>query len=130
MRLFNEAPVPAELKKDQASQEQEGLRLRIIGFRWVASQGKDDCPQCAALHDKVFYFYPKPGQASVEDMPRGQLHPNCDCTREPVKELLASETPHPPIKPYMEGKVKKIAGLLFRRSSLNSLGEAPIYGKY
>jgi len=106
------------------------LRTRTIGYRWVASRGKKACAQCAALHGKEFYFKPGPGQASVEEMPNGQLHPNCRCTKKPIDELILAETSYPPIKPYMEGKVEKIGGLLFRRKSLNSLGNAPIYGKY
>jgi hypothetical protein len=86
---------------------EQGLRSRTIGFRWVASRGKDACPQCAALHDKEFYYEPKAGQASYDEMPKGQLHPNCRCAKKPIEELILSETSYPPIKPYMKGKVKK-----------------------
>ncbi len=118
--------IPAPEAPDQA------WCVRRIGYLWIASQGKDACPQCAALHGKVFYFEPGPGQASVDDMPKGQLHPNCRCTREPVSEIVETEaTPYRPrIRPYMEGKVEVKFGLLFRLKELNSQGSAPIYRKY
>ncbi len=111
---------------------QQGLRARTIGYRWVASRGKDACPQCAALHDKEFYYEPKPGQASVEEMPKGQLHPNCRCTQKPLSDLENKiRLFNPEIKSYMEGKVEHgFLGFLFRKDSLNSLGDAPIYGRY
>lgn len=110
---------------------QQGLRVRTIGYRWVASRGKDACPQCAALHDKEFYYEPKPGQASVEEMPKGQLHPNCRCTQKPITEFSILKRYNPNIKPYMVGKVKQgVFGQLVRMESLNSLGIMPIHGKY
>jgi hypothetical protein len=116
--------IPASEAPDQ------DLRSLTIGYRWVASRGTNDCPQCAALHDKEFYYKPKLGQASVAEMPKGQLHPNCDCTKVPITELTELPSSDPVPKPYMEGKVKAKGGFLFRASTINSLGIAPVYGRY
>ena len=98
----------------------EGPQTRLIGYRWLAGRGKEACPKCAALHNKVFYKNPQPGQASIDDMPKGRLHPNCGCTTEPIigynfGEVIV-ETHHPTIKPYMQGKVVRVTppGFLFR----------------
>lgn len=116
--------IPAPEAPDQA------WCVRRIGYRWIASQGKDACPQCAALHGKEFYFAPGPGQASVDEMPKGQLHPNCRCTREPVSEAKIPGLSNPKPKPYMQGKVEARGGFLFRLPGLKSRGIAPVYGRY
>jgi hypothetical protein len=82
------------------------------------------------LHDKEFYIDPVPGQASVEEMPKGQLHPNCDCTKIPITEFVLPFISNPKLKPYMVGKVRAMGGFLFRDPSLNSLGLMPVYGRY
>lgn len=107
-------------------------RVRPIGYRWIASRGKKACPKCAALHNKVFYFDPQPGQASVEEMPRGQLHPNCRCTQKPILDIPSYpeklQTIHSSIKPYMKN-VYRIPGigLIVRKSGSSYV---PIWGKY
>jgi len=109
----------------------EGPQTRLIGYRWLAGRGKEACPKCAALHNKVFYKHPEPGQASIDDMPKGQLHPNCGCTTKPVVKWPDLQYFKPTIKPYMVGKIRRNAlGALVREEHLNSLGEMPIYGKY
>ncbi|MBI4798571.1 MAG: hypothetical protein HY794_07545 [Desulfarculus sp.] len=104
--------------------------VRKIGYRWLASRGKDACRQCALLHNKIFYFKPEPGQASVREMPKGQLHPNCGCTTEPIIEVVVPLITNPKLKPYMIDKAQVIRGLIFRLPNLNSKGSAPIYGRY
>jgi hypothetical protein len=116
--------IPAPEAPDQA------WCVRRIGYRWIASRGKDACPQCAALHGKVFYFEPGSGQASVDEMPQGQLHPNCRCTREPVSEVKIPGVSNPKPKPYMLGKVEGRGGFFFRLLGLNSKSTIPIYGRY
>lgn len=117
---------------------QSGLRSRRIGLRWIASRGKKACPQCAALHGKVFYYKPGPGQASVDDMPKGELHPNCRCTRQPVSDFVSPSPPKFTIKPfsptihaYMRNQVEHgLWGELVRSKEVKSLGCAPVHGKY
>jgi len=132
MEQFDISEDTPTLQEDPSS---PALKTRVVGYLWVASRGKDACPKCAALHGKEFFHEPKPGQASVEEMPKGQLHPNCRCTEKPITELLPLEGNKKPFnptkKPYMVGKVEHgLFGELVRVKSLNSLGWAPIHGRY
>ncbi len=52
----------------------------IKGYKWHSAGGAKACKQCAALHVQEFYHDPKPGQKSVDEMPKPPLHPNCRCT--------------------------------------------------
>gem|GEM_PF-1108034 len=58
----------------------------LRGWRWVSGRGRNDCQLCASLHGKEFYFHPTAGQTSVQDMPDVPLHPNCDCTIDPIMD--------------------------------------------
>ncbi|MFH1033981.1 MAG: hypothetical protein V1806_05690 [Pseudomonadota bacterium] len=108
----------------------QSLWVSVIGYRWVASRGQDACPQCAALHGKEFYYNPGPGQASVDEMPKGRLHPNCGCTAKPITELKIPFVSNPKPKLYMLGKVEARSGFLVRLPGLKSRGIAPVYGRY
>jgi len=107
----------------------------LIGYQWVASRGKRACPKCTALHGKKFYVKPRAGQASVDDMPKGQLHPNCGCTPKPMVVLRLPfgqrRLFNPTIPDYMADQmVHDKWGAMVRVSSLNSKGKAPIYRKF
>ncbi|MBI4797483.1 MAG: hypothetical protein HY794_01840 [Desulfarculus sp.] len=57
----------------------------VIGCRWVSEPG--DCKICSALDGKEFYYHPREGQLSMDDMPRRRPHPNCRCHTEPIYGL-------------------------------------------
>ncbi|MBI5521818.1 MAG: hypothetical protein HY910_04245 [Desulfarculus sp.] len=54
----------------------------VIGCRWVSEPG--DCKVCNALDGKEYYYHPKEGQLSLDDMPKRRPHPNCRCHTEPI----------------------------------------------
>ncbi len=56
-----------------------------VGWEWYSNKGYNACNQCAALHGKKFYFEPRAGQQSADNMPQPPLHPNCRCYK---KEIL------------------------------------------
>lgn len=53
--------------------------VKVAGYRWWSSKGKNACSRCAALHGKEFYFKPKAGQLAVAGMEEPPLHYNCRC---------------------------------------------------
>ncbi|MEW5913836.1 MAG: hypothetical protein AB1814_14855 [Thermodesulfobacteriota bacterium] len=56
----------------------------VIGLRWECTPGKKHCEECSKLDGQEYYYNPKVGQRSVEEMPKPPLHPNCSCRRKPI----------------------------------------------
>lgn len=129
----------------------------LKGWRWVSGRGRNDCQLCASLHGKEFYFHPTAGQNSVQDMPNLPLHPNCDCTLDPIMDhaaMLREEAraaarraaansdgespgqgsrPQPPVGPqvseyYYQGR-KELFGLTWCNDGRSWL-DGPVYGNY
>lgn len=67
-------------------------KIKVIGYQWVSVGGTKACEVCRALHGRIFYVDPGPGQYSVADMPKAPMHPNCRCT---CKELIEFQIPEP-----------------------------------
>jgi hypothetical protein len=59
-----------------------GKRRLVDGFKWVCTEGRDQCEACSALCGREFLHDPEPGQPSVEGMPEPPLHPHCSCRLE------------------------------------------------
>lgn len=121
------------------------IDMKILGVRWKSNNPHGACKKCAALHGKEFYYKPKDGQLSMDQLPQLPVHPNCRCTTIPIKDakVLPSETnEHKPLpeelqvpehwnrslKPYMHDQAHVgVAGLIFRDDSYY---KTPIWGKY
>lgn len=118
--------------------------VKIQGVRWVSNNPHGACKRCAAMHGQEFYYKPKAGQLSMDQLPRLPLHPNCRCTTMPIQETstvsagyeemetsfpdnLDASPDKPYIKPYMVNETWEQWGLIFR---YGTPGFAPIWGKY
>ena len=123
----------------------QGARIKVVGQEWISNGGKNACPKCADLHGLKFYYHPKAGQLSIEQMPTPPLHPNCRCSFVAITKIVvppqetnqgqsgqqeASEDAsiRQAIKPYMKDVViDPLVGLIWRKEKIT---KGPIYGKW
>lgn len=83
MEQFDIAEAPPTLLDDPSEESRdggkgkagEGPQARLIGYRWIAGRGKEACPKCAALHNKVFYKNPSRARPRLMTCPRGSCTP-------------------------------------------------------
>ncbi len=102
--------------------------IEVLGYRWLSSRPNSACRQCASLHGQEFFYRPKGGQNSVEDMPDPPLHPNCRCHVQSITKTWAEWEDVGGAQLYMDG------GKEFRGGGWGNngreLNDGPVYEKW
>ncbi|MCF8033317.1 MAG: hypothetical protein K9K66_09355 [Desulfarculaceae bacterium] len=102
--------------------------VKVVGFRWLSSRPNSACEQCARLHNQEFYYQPKAGQRSVNDMPEPPLHPNCRCHTEPITVTTVELEAQDGKPSFIDGGSKALGG--YWKNNGRGLLDGPVYQKW